>query len=269
MTKSPLLVAAILATLLWRAAPTSAEDAAEPAWVAAMTKVHAGFAGTPGYVAQFGDSITVSMAFWKPMSWSDPDKYLKDDGLPKHPEQKRWRDVIKGAGDEGKGPKEANEGGWRIGHLLNSVPHVLAERKPEAAIIMIGTNDISGGSVPPDYEPGLEKVIGWCLDAHCIPILNTIPPKRDRAEAVQAANEIIRRIAQEKSVPLVDYYEAIMAHAPGGKWDGTLISGDGVHPSGGATEDYSEENLQKSGYALRNWVNFQMYRQIYFKVLTR
>ncbi len=261
----PLLILALAAA----SRPCCAKNAPPDAWVGVMQKVHEGFAGTPGYVAQYGDSITVSMAFWKPLSWSDPDKYIKDDGLPKRPEGKHWSEVIKGAGDDGKGADAANDGGWRIGNLLASVPHAIASRKPEVAIIMIGTNDISGGAVPADYRPGLEKVIGWCLEAHCIPILNTIPPKRDAMEAVQAANKIVRAIAEVKNLPLVDYYEAIMAHAADGKWDGTLISSDGVHPSGGATQDYSEENLAKSGYALRNYVNFLMYREIYFKILVK
>src|SRR4051812_35403556 len=96
----------------------------KPAWIEAMKKVHAEFQGTSGYVAQFGDSITYSMAFWKPMSWSDPDAYIKDDGMPKHPD-KRWRDVIKGAGDDGKGPAAGNYSGWRIGNLLEAAPKAI------------------------------------------------------------------------------------------------------------------------------------------------
>src|SRR4051812_3196102 len=88
-----------------------ADEADSPKWVSAMKKVREGFKGTPGYVAQFGDSITYTMAFWKPMSWSDPDQYLKDDGLPKHPD-KPWKQIIKGAGDEGKGADAANYSGW-------------------------------------------------------------------------------------------------------------------------------------------------------------
>ena len=42
-----------------------------------MKKVHARFRGTEGYVAQFGDSITYSMAFWSPLGWDCPDKYLE------------------------------------------------------------------------------------------------------------------------------------------------------------------------------------------------
>src|SRR5215831_16915916 len=41
--------------------------AADPEWVAPMNKVHTRFSGTPGTFALFGDSITVSMAFWAPL----------------------------------------------------------------------------------------------------------------------------------------------------------------------------------------------------------
>ena len=37
--------------------------------------------------------------------------------------------------------------------------------------------------------------------------------------------------------------------------------------SGGKSNDYSHSNLQNCGYALRNWVNFLVYRQLYFRVL--
>lgn len=46
---------------------TATAQAAEPEWVEPMKKVHAHFTGTPGALALFGDSITVSMAFWAPL----------------------------------------------------------------------------------------------------------------------------------------------------------------------------------------------------------
>src|SRR4051812_6459493 len=92
-----------IAMLLVPSLPFRAADVESPKWVSAMKKVHEGFKGTPGYVAQFGDSITYTMAFWKPMTWSDPDAYIPEDGLPKRPD-KPWKQVIKGAGDDGKGP---------------------------------------------------------------------------------------------------------------------------------------------------------------------
>jgi len=256
----------LLALLTAFCLPSVAEEADSPKWVSAMKKVHEGFKGTSGYVAQFGDSITYTMAFWKPMSWSDPDQYLKDDGLPRHPE-KAWKQIIKGAGDEGKGAEAANYSGWRVGNLLKAIPKVLADRKPEAALIMIGTNDISDGKVPADYEANLERVLQLCSDAKCIPILSTIPPKRGQIEAVEAANKIIKDLAVKHEIPMIDFYAQIIARADGGKWDGTLISNDGVHPTGGKSNDYSEENLKKSGYALRNWLSFLMYREVYFRVL--
>src|SRR5687767_14102471 len=40
---------------------------AEPAWVRPMRQVHARFTGKAGSFALFGDSITVSLAFWAPL----------------------------------------------------------------------------------------------------------------------------------------------------------------------------------------------------------
>ena len=231
-----------------------------------MRKVHAGFKGKPGYVAQFGDSITYSMAFWSPIGWDSPDRYLThDDGLPKTPKNTRWRDWVKGTRD--KGPKFANYSGWKVGQLNQSIDAVLEREQPELAIIMIGTNDISGGKVPVSYRENLEQVLGKCLDAHCVPILNTIPPRRGRDEAVGHANTIVREVAAKMKVPLADFHAECVRLRPDGSWDGTVISKDGVHPSGGKSNIYTDENLKVCGYALRNWVNFLVLRQLYFRVL--
>jgi lysophospholipase L1-like esterase len=237
----------------------------KPYWLDKVKEVHTGFAGERGFVAQFGDSITYSMAFWSVFDWCDPLPFLKDDGLPKQPE-KRWRDVIKGT--RAKEPENGNYSGWTVGRLLEHIDGAISRNKPEVAIIMIGTNDISGGKVPEGYREGLQKVIDKCVVAKCIPVLNTIPPKRGATKAVEEANGIIREVAQKNHVPLVDYYSEITKRRPGDSWDGTLIDADGVHPSAGETGKFDAENLSKSGYALRNWTNFLMYRQIYFTVLS-
>lgn len=226
-----------------------------------VQKIHQGFKGQKGYVAQFGDSITYSMAFWSVMSWSDPSKFLKKDKLPKSPSNSRWRDTIKGARD--KGPKFANYSGWRVGQLLKGSDDVLNREKPELAIIMIGTNDISENKVPATYRNELQKVITKCLEAHCIPILNTIPPRRGHDESVEKINTIVHDLAKSNKIPLVDFHAAILSRRPGKTWDGTLISKDGVHPSGGKSNLYDEENLKNCGYALRNWLNFLMIRRLH------
>ena len=199
------------------------------------------------------------------MSWSAPDKFLTaDDGLPRTPEGSQWKNVIKGARD--KGPKFANYSGWKVGNLLKTIDAVLERDQPEAAIIMIGTNDISGGRMPQSYRADLEKVIAKCRAAHCVPILNTIPPRRNHEEAVSSVNKVIREIAAAEKLPLADFHAEILRLRPGNTWDGTIISKDGVHPSGGKTNIYDESNLKNCGYGLRNWVNFLVYRQLYFEV---
>lgn len=238
----------------------------EPAWVEPMQRVHAGFEGTSGYVAQFGDSITYSMAFWSPIDWDEPQQYLPgDDPLPATPAGTRWRDAIDG--ERNKGPEHGNYSGWTVKDLLAAVDGVLERQEPEIALIMIGTNDISGGSVPDSYQADLEAVVKKCIGAHCIPILNTIPPRRDRSAAVDKVNTIVRQVAQQYGTPLVDYHAEITRLRPGDSWQGTLIADDGVHPTAGRTNVYGEDNLKVSGYALRNWLNFLAVREVYFRVL--
>jgi hypothetical protein len=266
--KTPILLLFLFAPILAAAEkPLSDEPATRltPEVLARMREVHTGFKGQKGYVAQFGDSITFSMAFWSPMSWDDPGIYLtSEDGLPKAPATAAWKDIIKGARD--KGSEFANDSGWKVGDLLNSIDAVLAREKPETALIMIGTNDIAAGKVPETYRADLEKVIAQCLAAHCVPILNTIPPRREREQAVDAINTLIREIATEHHIPLADFHAECLRLRPESTWDGTLISEDGIHPSGGKANVYDEENLKTSGYALRNWINFLAFRQIYFEV---
>jgi lysophospholipase L1-like esterase len=231
-----------------------------------MKAVHDSFKGNSGYVAQFGDSITYSMAFWTPIGWDEPDNYLTtDDGFPKRPKGKRWRDTLKGF--RAKGPEHGNYSGWRVGDVLGAIDAVLKREQPEAALIMVGSNDISGGTVPDGYREGLGKMVQKCLDAHCVPILNTIPPRRDRQDAVEAANRVIRQTALEYKVPLADFHAECLRLRPGQTWDGSIISQDGLHPSGGQANVYTEENMKLCGYALRNWVNFLALRELYFRVL--
>ncbi len=257
--KAGLLALSILLPLCVHAEPPQ-----KPYWLEAMKNVHAGFDGTPGYIAQLGDSITYSMAFWSPMGWMDPDSFLtEDDGLPKRPSA-RWRDTIKGV--RAKGTGHGNYSGWRVGNLLSATPAVLQREKPEMAIVMIGTNDTGPNGPPANYGENLERLLKMIMDANCIPILNTIPPRRGRMEGVDKTNEIIRDLAKQLKVPLVDYHAEILKRQPGNAWDGTLISRDGVHPSGGKSGDFSEDNLSQSGYALRNWLNFLAVREVYFRV---
>jgi len=135
---------------------------------------------------------------------------------------------------------------------------------------MIGTNDIGGlKGVPKEYEAGLRKIIDKCIVAHCIPILNTIPPRRNHMEAVAAVNEVVKKLAVEYKIPLVDYCGEIIRRHPE-DWDGTLIDKDGVHPSNPSKQsaDLSEANINSNGYPLRTWMNFMMFREVYLKIMS-
>jgi lysophospholipase L1-like esterase len=251
------------------ARPLMAADS--PYWLAAMKKVNEGFGGTPRYVAQFGDSITYAGGFWKPLGWMNAEQFLKDDdGFPKAPtdetgQTKRWRDVLKGM--TAKGPEHANFSGWTVEKLLEAVPVVLKRDNPEVALIMIGTNDTRPNGPPDSYGPNLEKLLTMIMEAKCIPVLNTIPPKRNCMLGVEKTNIIIRDLATKLNVPLVDYYADILKRQPDNAWDGTLLSKDGVHPSSGETGVFTDENLKISGYALRTWLNFLVVREIHFRIL--
>jgi lysophospholipase L1-like esterase len=251
---------------VWAAPAGKSLPEEPPYWAEAMKTIHASFKGNAGYIAQFGDSITYSMAFWTPIGWDEPDTYLtREDGLPKRPQGKRWRDTLKGF--RSKGPEQGNYSGWRAGDILGVIDSVLKREQPEAALIMVGTNDISGGAVPDGYREGLKKIVQKCLDACCVPVLNTIPPRRGHQDGVEAANRVIREIALACKVPLADFHAACLRLRSGQTWDNTIISEDGVHPSGGKANVYTEENMKVCGYALRNWVNFLAIRELYFRVL--
>src|SRR5262245_31533604 len=81
--------------------------AAEPAaWVEPMRKVHARFTGTNGTFAQFGDSITITMAFWSPLA-AEP-KQMNGDAV-------RWHRLVKRhmkpeCWSQWKGPQFGNNG---------------------------------------------------------------------------------------------------------------------------------------------------------------
>src|SRR5687767_7987564 len=96
------IIAALAAT-----SPVRAADE-PPTWVESVQKVHANFTGKPGTLALFGDSITVSRAFWSPLASAPKDlpdpiakslavvnKYLIDDCWSK------WRGAEYGS-DGGK-----------------------------------------------------------------------------------------------------------------------------------------------------------------------
>jgi lysophospholipase L1-like esterase len=218
--------------------------AADEAWVAAMKAVHAKGGSQKGSVSQIGDSITYTKAFLAGLAWGEL-KGAEWDAL-KRLNGKHFNDR--------KGAEHANYSGWTAADGLAKVPGVLAAQKPEIAVIMYGTNDTRKNVPPAEYEKNLKAIVEHCLKAGCVPIISTIPPQLTGNEKVEAINAVIKKIAAEQKVPLIDFYAEILKRQPGTAWDGTILGKGDVHPTGGANFDFSEANLKVCGYALRNYL---------------
>jgi lysophospholipase L1-like esterase len=256
------------------AASAVADDA--PAWVAPMREVHAKFTGKPGTFAQFGDSITVTYAYWAPLQHDR--KNL--DGVGKRAWERVNAHTLKDCW-QWKGALFGSDGGKTVRWAEQKVEAWLKKLNPEAALIMFGTNDLN--QVKADaYEAGLRAVVKRCLDNGTVVILSTIPPRHGQVEKSKQFADIARKIAADLKVPLVDYHAEILKRRPT-DWNGaeqfkgqkdvydvpTPISADGVHPSAPKkfANDYSEEALKSSGYNLRTYLTLIAYADVITNVL--
>ena len=245
---------------------------AEPAWADAMRKVHATFTGEKGTFACFGDSITVTMAFWAPLKHER--KNLSSEGeaafqrVSGHMKDDCWQ--------KWKGPEWGNNGRMTIAWARDNVGTWLKKMNPEVALIMFGTNDLTAVKLE-EYEDKTRAVVRACLENGTIPILTTIPPRHGMLDKSKAYAAATTRVAQELKVPLCDYLGECLKRRPD-DWDGadekfkgfkdydvpTLIARDGVHPSNpkAFSGDYSEEGLKHNGFALRNYVSLMSYAEV-------
>ncbi|HYF49973.1 MAG TPA: SGNH/GDSL hydrolase family protein [Planctomycetota bacterium] len=226
--------------------------AADDEWVAAMKEVHAKKKGTKGSVSQIGDSITYTKAFLSGVGWA-----------LKTPEWKTLTDrVDANALNNRKGPEHNNYSGWTAGDGLSKIKNTLANEKPEIAVIMYGTNDVTKGVAAAEYEKNMTAIVDACIEAGCVPIVSTIPPYVNKEQQAVALNDVVKKIAKAKKIPLVDFHAAVLEKQPGQAWDGTLLGKGDVHPTGGDNFNFAEDNLKKCGYALRNYVTLKVMQQV-------
>lgn len=270
---SCLLFASILTLAV--CSPVHAADA--PAWAPAMRKVHERFTGRKGTFAQFGDSITVTLAYWAPLKYSrnnlSPAAVKAFAQVNGYMQDACWRDW--------KGPQYGSEGGQTIAWADEHIDAWLKKLNPEVALIMFGTNDLT--QVPLDeYDAKMRVVVGKCLANGTIVILSTIPPRHGMLEKSRKYSDAVRKIAMDMKVPLLDFFGEIMKRRPN-DWDGasekfkdatgyevnTLLSRDGVHPSFPKkfADDYSEAGLRNSGYTLRTYLTLMAYDSVIRAVL--
>jgi len=152
-------------------------QAADPVWVPAMKEVHARFAGEPGTLALFGDSISVSLAFWAPLQGSP--KNMPEDMKAAHALVK---DYLKpDCWSKWRGPKFGNNGSMTIRWADENVATWLKDHNPETAVIMFGTNDL-GELKRDEYERKTAAVVDRCLENGTVVILTTPPPRSGHLE---------------------------------------------------------------------------------------
>jgi len=241
-------------------------------WVEPMRQVHRRSTGRKGTFAHFGDSITVTLAFWTPLLYERKN-------APE--EMERAFELVKGylrpeCWRQWKGGKYGNEGGRTVRWACRHVEQWLERLNPETVLIMFGTNDLHSVGLE-EYSRLLRELVQRCLENGTVVILSTIPPRHGFVEKVERYNEAVRRIARELRVVLIDFYKEILKRRPV-DWDGamekfagyegydvpTLIARDGVHPSHPRRyrDDYSEQGLRCCGYSLRNYLVLMKYAEL-------
>jgi lysophospholipase L1-like esterase len=251
--------------------PVRAEEA-KPAWAENARRVHGRFTGRAGTFAQFGDSITVTQAFWGPLRYgrrnAPPALEAAFQQVNGYLKPECWRDW--------KGPEFGSEGGQTVRWADQNVAAWLKKLNPEVALVMFGTNDLHALELD-EYRTKLHSVVQRCLDSGTVVILSTIPPRHGFEEKAARFAEAAREIARELKVPLTDLHAEVLKRRPD-DWDGaldrfkefsgyevpTLIARDGVHPSFPKRyqDDYSEEGLRSSGFTLRNYLTLLAYAEV-------
>jgi lysophospholipase L1-like esterase len=258
----------IVATLM---APTTIRADDAPSWVEPMKQVHAKFSGKPGTLMLMGDSITVTKAFWAPLSYAPknlPEPLAKNLQLVKSY-------MLNDCWSNWRGSEYGSESGKTTRWGEENVANWLKKLNPETVVMMFGTNDLNQIEAK-EYETRTRSVIDKCLKNGTVVILTTIPPRAGKENKSKEFAEVQRKIAADLKLPLIDYQAAIMKRRPD-DWNGglpqfkdeaakdsysvpTLIAGDGVHPSNPSKfQDYSEESLNKNGYQLRTVLTLNAY----------
>jgi lysophospholipase L1-like esterase len=255
------------------------KPAEDPEWVEAMAAVHARFKGQRRTFAQFGDSITLSMAFWSPLRQEPKEmsplaarSYRR---VEQYMAEKCWA--------KWKGPEFGNDSAKTIRWAHQNIDLWLKQINPEVALIMFGTNDVREVELE-EYAQKTREVVRRCLDRGTVVILSTMPPRSGKLKESQEFAEAVATIARDERVPLVDYFGEILRRRPD-DWDGslkkfsdvpgdnydvpTLLARDGVHPSNPQAHfgSFSEKSLNASGYTLRNYLVLLAYSRVIDRVL--
>jgi len=255
---------------------------AEAEWVPAMRQAHQRFDGKAGVLTQYGDSITVTMAYLAPYGGGGkinpknmtPEVAKEMAVVEKYADLKLWKDW--------KSSQWGCTGMKTSAWWFAGVDAWQKRMNPEAAVILFGTND-AGGICPPQYTEYMAASVRRLLADGTVPMLTTVPPKGSQA-ALKMLDDYwlaLICIASHYKIPVIDYYKETLRRRPE-DWNGrlekfrpargydvpTIISGDGCHPSNPKAfqNDFSEKALSSNGYNLRNYMTLRTYSAVITKV---
>ena len=151
--------------------------------------------------------------------------------------------------------------GWGAKKTIEGQPSPIeaevASIRPQFAVVLLGTNDTYDAGVAP-FDDSMNTVIERLLSLGVVPIITTIPPRRDTAAAealVPEMNAILRGVAEANQVPFVDLFSVLDALPSGG------VGADGIHlptyTSGGAHGCWLDDTALASGMNQRNLLTLE------------
>jgi hypothetical protein len=258
---------------------TPAEESLPPQdwdYAPAMKAVAAKGAGRPGVVLHVGDSITYASPY---SAWAR----AGEGHTPEDAAALKWMHA--GANDDTDGWHLASFdhpdggrsytacGGIRADEMLAGgkqhmpkLADLLDRYRPQAVVVMLGTNDASAGRSVGDYRRDMELILDAMLSRGIVPIVSTIPPHVHRPALARSYNEALRDAAKRLRLPLIDFEREILKRRPD-DWDGTLLARGDVHPTaaaGGATPASAPtpDHLRNSGYLLRGWLSVKKVAEV-------
>ncbi|MDB4932174.1 MAG: multifunctional acyl-CoA thioesterase and protease and lysophospholipase [Myxococcaceae bacterium] len=134
----------------------------------------------------------------------------------------------------------------------------LRRTRPGAALIMLGSYDLQASADPAAFRASLTQVVADVVNAGVIPVLSTIPPRRNNTTLgprVAAYNDAIIAVAEAQQVPLWDYWVALN----GATMLNQGMASDGLYPSvgGGSAANFTASAL-RYGYNQRNLTAVQV-----------
>jgi lysophospholipase L1-like esterase len=245
-------------------------------YAAAMKQVAAKFKGKPGVFLHIGDSITYAN---QNTAWArggqgqtaEEKAFLKWSHAGERNDSDGW---YLASVDVPSNRSHTAASGLRSDELLKggkgglpSLSEIINKYKPQLALYMLGTNDITAGRPVAQYSADVEKALDMLLANGTVVIVSTLPPYRGKAKQVEEHNAALRNLAKIKQVPLIDLHAEMKARA-GDQMETAYLSNDGVHLSfPSANGPANEENLKKSGYLLRCYLAVHKGMEVKAKVL--